>query len=173
MTLGPEQERQTDTIETVNYESKIVATLTLLLAVYESPWTLGVRLAVSAAAVVVVFRHNLWGRWGTRGRTQIQKRIAELESRDFIRKHRRLCCERVHGGCITLAVGLYIWDVKVSTSEPPRFLPPLDQAMFLVSILAFNSAVQSFWQSDRKLVQKERDRLVKKLALSEHGSGVR
>lgn len=153
----------------MNYESKIVATLTLLLAVYESPWTLGVRLAVSAAAVLVVFRHDLWGRWGTRGRMQIEKRITELDSRDFIRKHQRLCCERVLGGFITLAVGLYIWDVKMSTSEV-RVLPPLDQALFLVSILAFNSAVQSFWQSDRNLVKKERDRLAKKLALAQHGS---
>jgi hypothetical protein len=57
----------------------------------------------------------------------------------------------------------------MSTSEV-RVLPPLDQALFLVSILAFNSAVQSFWQSDRNLVKKERDRLAKKLALPQHGS---
>jgi hypothetical protein len=147
----------------------MVAALTLLLTVYESPWTLAVRLAVSAAAVAVVFRHDLLGRWSTRGRTQIQQRLTELESRDFIRKHQRLCYERVLGGCITLAVGLYIWDVKMSTSEV-RVLPPLDQALFLVSILAFNSAVQSFWQTDHKLVKKERDRLANKLALLQHGS---
>jgi hypothetical protein len=31
--------------------------------------------------------------------------------------------------------------------------------MFLLSILAFNSAVQSFWQADRNWVKKEQDRL--------------
>jgi hypothetical protein len=150
-------------METVNFESKIVTALTLLLAVYASPWSPTVRLAISAAAVVTVFRHDLWGRWGTRGRNQIEKRVQELDARDFIRKQQRLCCQRALGGCTTLVVGLYLWDLKMST-DVVRLLPPLDQGMFLVSVLAFNSAIQSFWQTDRNWVKKERDRLHSKLA---------
>jgi hypothetical protein len=145
----------------VNFQSKLVAALTLLLAVYVSPWSLAVRLLISAAAVVIVFKHDLFGRWRTR--TRMQERINELHTREFIRKQQRLSCQNALGGCITLAVGLYILDVRMSGSAV-RFLPPLDQAMFLLSILAFNSAVQSFWQTDRNWVKKEHDRLAKKLA---------
>jgi hypothetical protein len=121
---------------------------------------------IGVAAVLMVFRDDLLGRWRTRSRTQMQHRIDELDTREFIRKHQRLSCQSALGGCITLAVGLYILDVKMSGSAV-RFLPPLDQAMFLLSILAFNSAVQSFWQADRNWVKKEQDRLAKKLALPE------
>jgi hypothetical protein len=103
------------------------------------------RLTISVAAVVMVFRDDLFGRWRTRSRTQMQHRINELDTREFIRKHQRLSYQSALGGCITLAVGLYIFDVRTSGSTD-RFLPPLDQAMFLLSILVFNSAVQSFWQ---------------------------
>jgi hypothetical protein len=150
----------------VNSQSKIVAALTLLLAVYVSPWSLVVRLAISGVAIVMVFRSDLFGRWRTRSRTQIQHRMNELDTREFIRKHQRLSYQSALGGCITVAVGLYIFDVRTNGSTD-RFLPPLDQAMFLLSILAFNSAIQSFWQTDRNWVAKERDRLAKKLAVLE------
>jgi hypothetical protein len=121
---------------------------------------------IGVAAVLMVFRDDLLGRWRTRSRTQMQHRIDELDTREFIRKHQRLSCQSALGGCITLAVGLYILDVKMSGSAV-RFLPPLDQAMFLLSILAFNSAVQSFWQADRNWVKKEQARLAQKLSVPE------
>jgi hypothetical protein len=79
-----------DIIWTVKARSKIVALLTLLLAVYVSPWSLALRLAISVVAVLMVFREDLFGRWRTRSRTQIQRRIDELNTREFIRKHQRL-----------------------------------------------------------------------------------
>jgi len=129
------------------------------------------RIVISVAAVLMVFRDDLFGRWRTRSRTRMQHRMNELDTREFILKHQRLSCQSALGGCITLAVGLYILDVRMSGSAV-RFLPPLDQAMFLLSILAFNSAVQSFWQADRNWVKKEQDRLAKKLALPRKGAVV-
>jgi hypothetical protein len=79
-------------IEAVNFQSKLVPTLTLLLAVYVSPWSLAMRIVVSVAAVLIVFRHDLFERWRTRNRTKILDRIKELDSREFIRKHQRLSC---------------------------------------------------------------------------------
>jgi hypothetical protein len=96
----------------------------------------------------------------------MQDRIDELDNHEFIPNQQRRSCQSALGGCITLAVGLYIFDVKLSGSAV-RFLPPLDQAMFLLSILAFNSAVQSFWQADQNWVKKEQDRLAKKLTSPE------
>jgi hypothetical protein len=96
----------------------------------------------------------------------MQHRIDELDTSEFIQKQQRRSSQSELGGCITLAVGLYILDVRMNGSAV-RFLPPLDQAMFLLSILAFNSAIQSFWQSDQNWVKKEQDRLAKKLTLPE------
>jgi hypothetical protein len=121
---------------------------------------------IGIAAVLMVFRDDLFGRWRTRSRTQMQHRIDEIDGREFIRKQQRRSCQSALGGCMTLAVGLYILDVRISGSAV-RSLPPLDQAMFLLSILAFNSAVQSFWQADRNWIKKEQDRLAKKLAVPE------
>jgi hypothetical protein len=121
---------------------------------------------IGLAAVLMVFKDDLFARWRTRTRTQMQHRIDEIDSREFIRKQQRRSWQSALGGCMTLAVGLYILDVRMSGSAV-RFLPPLDQAMFLLSILAFNSAVQSFWQADRNWVKKEQDRLANKLALPE------
>jgi hypothetical protein len=157
-------QRCPDTIYIVNSQSKLLAALTLLLAVYVSPGSPSVRALLSVAAVLIVFRHDLIGRWRTRSRTQVQDRINELDTREFIRKHQRLSLQRALGGCITLAVGLYIFDVRLSGSTE-RVLPPLDQGLFLLSILGFNSAVQSFWQTDRNWIKKEQDRLTKRLAL--------
>jgi hypothetical protein len=42
-----------DMIEAVNFQSKLVPTLTLLLAVYVSPWSLAMRIVVSVAAVLI------------------------------------------------------------------------------------------------------------------------
>jgi hypothetical protein len=50
------------------------------------------RIVVSVAAVLIVFRHDLFERWRTRNRTKILDRIKELDSREFIRKHQRLSC---------------------------------------------------------------------------------
>jgi hypothetical protein len=144
----------------VNFQSKFVAALTLLLAVYVSPWSLAMRVLISVAAVVIVFKHDLFGRWRTR--TQMLRRMNELRTREFVRTQQRLSYQSALSGCITLAVGLYILDVRMSGTAV-RFLPALDQAMFLLSMLAFNSAVQSFWQTDRNWVKKEQDRLANKL----------
>jgi hypothetical protein len=129
------------------------------------------RLTISVAAVLMVFRDDLFDRWRTRTRTQMQRRMDELNTREFIRKHQRLAYQSALGGCITMAVGLYILDVRMSGSAV-RFFPPLDQAMFLLSILAFNSAVQSFWQTDRNWVKNEQDHLAKKLALPERAQSL-
>jgi hypothetical protein len=121
---------------------------------------------IGLAAVLMVFRDDLSSRWRTGTRAQMQHRIDELDNREFISKQQRRSCQSALGGCITLAVGLYILDVRM-TGSAVRLLPPLDQAMFLLSILAFNSAVQSFWQADQTWVKKEQDRLAKKLAIPE------
>jgi hypothetical protein len=121
---------------------------------------------IGLAAVLMVFRDDLFGRWRTRSRAQMQHRIDELDTSEFIQKQQRRSSQSALGGCITLAVGLYILDVRM-TGSAVRFLPPLDQAMFLLSILAFNSAIQSFWQSDQNWLKKEQDRLAKKLTLPE------